>query len=156
MNSKEEHIKYYILGGMKIFPCRSNEKAPLITGWQEKASSSKEVVAAWWDKFPDANIGLLTGKKANLVVVDVDVKKGARGMESLKQLQDECGKLDTRMVHTPSGGLHYYFSYPQGVDTLKNRANLMPGIDIRADGGLVIAPGSSIDGNDYEFADDAK
>jgi putative DNA primase/helicase len=156
MKNREECIKYYIRGGMKIFPCKSNGKSPLITGWQNKATSDKEVIDAWWDKFPDANIGLLTGKKANLVVVDVDVKKGARGMESLKQLQDECGKLDTRMVHTPSGGLHYYFSYPQGVDTLKNRGNLMPGIDIRADGGLVIAPGSSIDGNDYEFEDEAK
>jgi putative DNA primase/helicase len=153
MINRAKYIKYYIRGGIKIFPCISDGKSPLITGWQEKASSSKEVVAAWWDKYPNANIGLLTGKKANLVVVDVDVKKGARGMESLKQLQDECGKLDTRMVHTPSGGLHYYFSYPQGVDTLKNRANLMPGIDIRADGGLVIAPGSSIDGNRYEFED---
>jgi len=153
MKSKEEHIKYYISGGMRIFPCKSNGKSPLITGWQEKASTDQEIVGTWWDKFPHANIGAVTGKKANLVVVDVDVKKGARGMESLKQLQDECGQFDTRLVHTPSGGLHYYFSYPQGVDTLKNKANLMPGIDIRADGGLVIAPGSSIDGNPYEFED---
>ena len=156
MKKQDEYIKYYIQEGKKIFPCRGDGKSPLITGWQNKATSNQEVIHTWWREYPNANIGLLTGKKANLVVVDVDVKKGARGMESLKQLQDECGKLDTRMVHTPSGGLHYYFSYPQGVDTLKNRANLMPGIDIRADGGLVIAPGSSIDGNDYEFEDEAK
>jgi len=155
-NNRKENIENYISRGVRIFPCKSNGKSPLISGWQEKASSDKEVIENWWKQYPDANVGVVTGKDANLVVVDVDVKNNAGGMESVRQLQNECGEFDTRTVRTPSGGLHYYFSYPQGVDTLKNRGNLMPGIDIRADGGLVIAPGSSINGKAYEFEDEAK
>ena len=154
--SLKEWIKYYIYGGLEIFPCKCNKKNPLTANGFKDSSSDEQVINDWWDKYPNANIGLPTGKVNNLVVVDVDVKNNAGGMGSLKQLQDECGEFDTRMVHTPSGGLHYYFSYPQGVDTIKNRTNMKPGIDIRADGGYVIAPGSSIDGNPYEFEDKDK
>ena len=154
--SFKEHIKYYILGGLEIFPCNSNKKSPLTKHGFKDASADEQVINNWWNKHPDANIGLPTGKVNNLVVVDVDVKNDAGGIDSLKQLQDECGKFDTRVVHTPSGGLHFYFSYPQGVDTIKNRTNMKPGIDIRADGGYVIAPGSSIDGNYYNFKDKDK
>ena len=154
--SFKERIKYYTLGGLEIFPCDANGKKPLTKHGFKDASADERVINDWWDKYPDANIGLPTGKINNLVVVDVDVKNDAGGMASLKQLQDECGEFNTRIVHTPSGGLHLYFSYPDDVDTIKNRANMKPGIDIRADGGYVIAPGSSIGGNYYEFDDEYK
>jgi hypothetical protein len=154
--SLKEWIKYYTYRRLEIFPCKCNKKNPLTSNGFKGASSDEQVINDWWDRYPDANIGLPTGKVNNLVVVDVDVKNDAGGMGSLKQLQDECGEFDTRVVHTPSGGLHYYFSYPLGVDTIKNRTNMKPGIDIRADGGYVIAPGSSIDSNPYEFEDEHK
>ena len=151
-----KYINAYVLDNKKVFPCVENKKNPLTANGFKDASSDEQVINDWWDRYPDANIGLATGKQTNLVVVDVDVKNGANGLESLKQLQLECGEFDTRVVRTPSGGLHYYFSYPRGVDTIKNRTNMKPGIDIRADGGYVIAPGSSIDGNPYEFEDEHK
>lgn len=154
--SFKERIKYYTLGGLEIFPCDANGKKPLTKHGFKDASADELVINDWWDKYPDANIGLPTGKINNLVVVDVDVKNGADGMASLKQLQDECGEFNTRIVHTPSGGLHFYFSYPDDANTIKNRTNMKPGIDIRADGGYVIAPGSSIGGNYYEFDDEYK
>jgi putative DNA primase/helicase len=139
-----------------VFPCIPNEKRPLTAHGFKDASSNEQVINGWWDKHPNANIGLPTGKVNNLVVVDVDVKNNVGGMDSLKQLQDECGEFDTRVVHTPSGGLHFYFKYPQGVDAIKNRTNMKSGIDIRADGGYIVAPGSSIDGNYYELKDKSK
>jgi len=156
VNNKKEHIKYYAYEGLEIFPCNDNKKTPLTKHGFKDASADEQVINSWWDKYPDANIGLPTGKTNNLIVVDVDVKNDADGMASLKQLQDECGEFYTRIVHTPSGGLHFYFNYPDDVDTIKNRANMKPGIDIRADGGYVIAPGSSIGGNYYEFDDKYK
>jgi len=157
MKHKEEYLEYYISRGMKIFPCICNGKSPVISGWQEKATTDMETINNWWNgKYYNANIGLLTGRGNNLVIVDVDVKNDAGGMASLKQLQDECGEFNTRVVHTPSGGLHFYFRHPQDVDNIKNRTNMNPGIDIRADGGYVIAPGSRIDGNYYEFDDKDK
>jgi len=153
MKNTEEYFKYYAGMGLKTFPCGRNKKSPLTKNGFKDASSDKQVINDWRDRYPNANIGLPTGKINNLVVVDVDVKNDAGGMDSLKQLQDECGEFDTRIVHTPSGGLHFYFKYPQDVDTIKNRTNMKPGIDIRAVGGYVIAPGSSIDGNYYKFDD---
>lgn len=152
--SLKEYVKYYLLGGLEIFPCKKNKKEPLTLHGYKDASLDEKVVNDWWDKYPNANIGLPTGKVNNLVVVDVDVKNDAGGMDSLKQLEDECGKFDTKVVNTPSGGRHYYFNYPDDVDTIKCKTNLMSGIDIRADGGYVIASGSSIDGNPYEFEDE--
>ncbi len=149
--SLKEWIKYYTYRGLEIFPCKCNKKNPLTANGFKDASSDEQVINGWWDKYPDANIGLPTGRVNNLVVVDVDVKNDAGGMDSLQQLLEECGEFDTRVVHTPSGGLHYYFSYPQDEEIIKCRTNLRPGIDIRADGGYVVAPGSSIDGNAYEF-----
>ena len=146
----------YASDKLEVFPCISNEKRPLTAHGFKDASLDKQVISDWWGKHPRANIGLPTGKVNNLVVIDVDVKNDAGGMTSLKHLQDECGELDTRVVHTPSGGLHFYFKYPNDVNTIKSRTNMKPGIDIRADGGYVVAPGSSIDGNYYELKDKGK
>jgi len=152
--NRDECIKHYMLGGMKIFPCKPNQKAPLTQHGFKDASNDAGIIETWWGNHPTANIGLVTGKEANLVVVDVDVKNNAGGMESLKKLQDECGEFNTRVVRTPSGGLHYYFSYPEAVvEPIKCKTGFRKGIDIRADGGYVVAPGSSIDGNPYEFED---
>ena len=137
----------------KIFPCKSNGKRPLTLHGHKDASADAGVITTWWSNYPDANIGLCTGKDANLIVVDIDVKSNAGGMESLQALEAEFEKLDTLVVTTPSGGLHYYFSLPKEVEAISCMVAFKKGIDIRADGGYVIAPGSSIDGKPYEFKD---
>lgn len=93
------------------------------------------------------NIGIATGN--GLIVVDVDVKNNAAGEESLKQLIEENGDLPkTWTANTPSGGKHYYFSYEGEI---KCKTGVRPGLDIRADGGYVVAPPSAADGT-YEWA----
>ena len=154
--SFKEFIKYYIEGGRKIFPCEANGKKPITTNGYKDATTSPNQINEWWNNHPDANIGLVTGEEANLVVVDVDVKDNARGMKSLEELEDKCGQFDTLMAHSPSGGRHYYFKYPQGNHSIGCRINLRPGIDIRANGGYIIAPGSTIDGIPYQFDDKDK
>jgi len=155
-NDRNEHIKYYILGGQEIFPCEVNGKSPITTNGYKDASSDPNQIKIWWENHPNANIGLATGKDANLVVIDVDVKNDVGGMESLEQLENECGRFDTLMVHSPSGGRHYYFKYPQGNPSIGCRTNLRSGIDIRANGGYIIAAGSTIDGIPYQFKDKDK
>ena len=154
--SFKEFIKYYIEGGRKIFPCEANGKKPITTNGYKDATTSPNQINEWWNNHPDANIGLVTGEEANLVVVDVDVKDNARGMKSLEELEDKCGQFDTLMAHSPSGGRHYYFKYPQGNHSIGCRINLRPGIDIRANGGYIVAPGSTIDGIPYQFDDKDK
>ncbi len=156
MKSKFDYAEQYASDGIDVFPCDANGKSPLTKHGYKDASSNANDVERWWKAYPDANIGMPTGRRNNLVIVDVDIKGGAKGFESLSQLMSEGVVFDTKTVKTPSGGYHYYYTYPEGFDRVKNKVNVRPGIDIRADGGYVVAPGSSIDGNNYEFPDNNK
>ena len=151
-----DHLDYYIEKGWTIFPCIPNDKYTAMPGGYKNGSSDLLKIYKWWEGSPTSNIGLVTGEANNLVVVDVDVKDGAPGLKSLSELEAECGKFDTLTVNTPSGGLHYYFSYPQGRSINCSANKIKPGVDIRANGGHVVAPGSVIDGNYYEFVDKNK
>ena len=75
--NRKEYLKYYIDGGLEIFPCNGNKKTPLTKHGFKDASADKQLINDWWNKHPDANIGLPTGRINNLVVVDVDVKNDA-------------------------------------------------------------------------------
>lgn len=150
MTSKLDCAKQYALEGKKVFPCQPNGKVPLTLNGYKDASSDVADIEAWWDAYPEANIGFTTGRDNDVAVIDVDVKGNAKGLESFAQLMQEGITFDTKSVKTPSGGFHYYFLYPKGVDVIKNRVNVRPGIDVRGDGGYVLAPNSSI--NDEHYA----
>ena len=114
-------------------------KHPRISNWQNKASNDPREIKRWWRKWPDANVGIVTGPKSGLVVVDADVKDN--GLETIRSLATDHPELmNTYIVITGGGGLHLYFRHP-GVE-VKNRVRFAPGLDIRADNGLVIAPPS--------------
>lgn len=98
-----------------------------------------EEIETWFTAWPEANIGVVTGALSGIVVVDVDPDHG--GNVGIQDLIAEHGKLpDTPEVLTGGGGRHIYFRHP-GVP-IKNTVNLVPGVDIRADGGLVVVPSS--------------
>lgn len=143
---KLERALSYIDLGWSVFPLIPNTKKPLTKNGFKDATKSVYLIKKWWTDNPDANIGIATGKVSGIVVVDVDVKNGAKGIESLSSL-----KVDntTLTALTPSGGRHLYYLVPK--DGLRCRNGLMPGIDIKADGGYVVAPGSVIDGKNYEW-----
>lgn len=133
--------------GWAVFPLIPNSKRPLTHNGFKDASKDAEAVKHWWTEHPTANIGIATGVISDLVVVDVDVKNGARGIESLDSIK---GMTPTLAVQTPSGGMHFYYLAPGPT---RCRTGLLPGIDIKADGGYVVAPGSRIDGKPYEWLD---
>ena len=133
--------------GFRVVRLRPKEKVPLAKGWQDQATDDPEAVARLWDARPQANIGVATG--GGIVVVDVDRKDGKDGDESIR-LVAESTDLAGYRVTTPSGGYHLYFHSEQPV---RNRTSLLLGVDIRADGGYVVGPGSEIDGKSYELVD---
>ena len=150
----EQIIKNYPENGKYIFPCSPEFKSPLVqmgTGFCN-ASNDKKKLCAWWHLFPSAMIGLVTGIKNNIVVLDVDVhSKDGNGFNTLKEFEEAGLNIpDTYRVNTPSGGCHYYFKYPFGYD-IRNSVNKVGlGLDIRSTGGYVIAPGSiTITGKKY-------
>jgi putative DNA primase/helicase len=117
------------------------------------------VVAGWWRRWPDANIGILTGKHSGFVVLDVDISHdGVDGIESLRQLRHRYGGLpETRSTITGSGGYHLLFRHPGGERILPNvqRLDDLPGLDIRGDGGYIVAPPSMhASGARYEWEND--
>lgn len=142
----------YTRRGWRVFPCHapasgacscgagdcaSPAKHPRTRHGLHDASAEEDVVARWWRRWPGANVGLRTGD--GLVVLDVDPAHG--GTESLAVLKTDHGPLPaTATVRTGSGGLHLYFRHD---GALRNSAGALgPGLDVRADGGYVIAPPS--------------
>jgi len=105
------------------------------------ATTNPETIKAWWAKWPLAMIGVPTGKKSGLSVLDVDRKNGVDGLENLREaLGFNPFDLTPLVAESPSGGLHFYFRYN---GNLKNSAGLLAaGIDVRGDGGYIVAPPS--------------
>lgn len=133
-------------------PCGKNAaKHPRTMHGVSDASADLATVTRWWQMWPNANIGIATGRRSDLVVLDVDFR--ASGDASLATLIDQHGPLpETACVHTGGGGLHYYFAHPGG--TVRNSASkLGAGLDIRGEGGYVVAPPSlHVSGATYTWA----
>jgi putative DNA primase/helicase len=107
-------------------------------------------VMEWWGGWPDANIGLATGDVSNLLVVDIDPANG--GDDAIANLEARFGELEpTWSVATGSGGTHLYYRMPN-ADIRNSASAVGPGIDIRANGGYVVAPPSRhISGGKYRW-----
>lgn len=129
----------YAVRGWSPIPIEPRGKRPLVPWleFQQRIAEGGEI-AAWFARWPDANVGIVTGRVSGIVVVDVDARHG--GLDSLRELERAHGALPpTVEATTGGGGRHLYF----GVDAaLHNRVGLRPGIDLRAEGGCVVAPPS--------------
>jgi hypothetical protein len=131
-------------------PCPTPGKHPRFANWQGEATIDPEKIRKWFTgKLRGSNVGIATGATSGIFVLDVDLKSG--GEESLASLIDKHGRLpNTLQAVTGSGGHHYYFTHP-GV-TVKNGVAIRPGIDIRGDGGLVVAaPSMHMSGRQYDW-----
>ena len=130
----------YLKRGWSVVPLVPGGKRPLVrwTEYQTRLPSVQEL-EAWLKKWPDANIAIVTGSRSGLVVMDVDPRNG--GAESLRSLEEVHGALPPTIEAITGGrGRHIYFRHPGG--TVHNRVAMKPGIDLRADGGMVAAPPS--------------
>lgn len=122
--------------------CTNVGKHPRTKNGFKDAAIDEAKIREWWAKWPDANIGIPTGEASGLVVLDVDPRNG--GEHALDDLQDENGKLpETPESLTGGGGQHILFAYPtDGVKVTGGTNKAGPGLDIKADGGYIVAPPS--------------
>jgi hypothetical protein len=130
----------YLARDWSIIPIEPRGKRPVVP-WLEyqRRRAAPAEVEGWFERWPDANVGIVTGALSGLVVLDVDVRHG--GDDSLAGLERTQGRLaPTVEARTGGGGRHLYFAHPGG--TVPNRVALVPGIDLRGDGGCVVAPPS--------------
>lgn len=144
----------YARAGFQVFPVRQS-KAPYIEGGLKNASSDPEQIRAWWTKWPYANIGIATGNASHgLVVIDLDVdkEKGVDGRESLRSWEAQHGVLPATLCSiTGRGGNHLLYYSMQRV---RNRTGVLPGVDVRGDGGYIVAPPSiHANGQQYRWSD---
>jgi len=120
--------------GMSVIPCKQDKK-PLVS-WAEYQSRhpSESEIRQWWDKWPSANIAIVTGKISGVDVVDCD------NQEAYQLLNDNYLPDDfiTPIAKTPKG-FHVYFAHRDG---LANAVRVIPGTDLRTTGGYVVAPPS--------------
>ena len=126
--------------GWSVLPLQPKSKRPLVA-WREledRRAGSKEV-EGWFRRWPDANVGVVTGMISHLVVLDIDPKHG--GDDALAGLERRYGLLGpTVEAVTGGGGRHFYFAAPAAE--IRNRAGMAQGIDLRGDGGYIVAPPS--------------
>lgn len=136
--------------GWSVVPVLERSKRPAIA-WREFQSRCPRPaeLEVWLHHMPRANIAAVTGAISGIVVVDVDPAHG--GDESLVAIEREAGKLPATVeARTGGGGRHLYFAHPGGH--VGNRAGILPGIDLRGDGGVIVLPPSiHPSGNAYEW-----
>jgi len=105
----------------------------------KEATRDEVQIKDWFRGWPDANIGIACGP-SRIVVIDVDPRNdGETGLVELQRVHGDLPR--TRMVCTGGGGWHYYFAYPDGIDSVKSQVPVQ-GVEIKAAGAYVIAPPS--------------
>ena len=151
MGLGEEAVRYARLG-LAVFPLSSGTKKPVAgTSGLKAATTNTDGFLEHWGSH---NIGIATGQvSGNIVVIDCDNDElsGKDGYGTVRAWEREHGELpETWLAITPRGGYHYYYRLPSGV-TFTNSANEDAAVDIRGDGGYVVAPPSSTKVGTYSW-----
>ena len=157
-NSLKAAALAHAKNGFYVIPLVENSKRPLISDWQNRATTNPLQIDSWWSEHPNANIGIAC-EVSNLIVIDLDTSKGAvpsspwnelgakNGEDVFKEICRKAGDsqlFDTYSVKTPSGGKHLYF-YDQNVAIKQGtEVNGWWRVDTRSKGGYIVAEGSRL------------
>jgi hypothetical protein len=136
--------------GWFAFPCKL-DKTPYVSGGFKAASLDSEQIRAWWKRWPEASIGIATGR-SRVAVLDVDPRHS--GDETFSRLSERLGSstFETVQSRTGGGGSHFIFRCPPDIAIKGGVSVFGEGIDVRADGGYIIVPPSRHpSGNSYEW-----
>jgi Bifunctional DNA primase/polymerase, N-terminal/MutS domain I len=157
-NSLKAAALAHAKNGFYVIPLVENSKRPLISDWQNRATTNPLQIDSWWTEHPNANIGIAC-EVSNLIVIDLDTSKGAvpsspwnelgakNGEDVLKEICRKAGDsqiFETYSVKTPSGGKHLYF-YDQNIAIKQGtEVNGWWRVDTRSKGGYIVAEGSRL------------
>ena len=138
----------YLKYGYAVLPLQRGGKKPHRMlpehGGVHNATVHPSQAWEWWKQDAAANVGIATGQRSQLVVIDCDVKRGVPGPQNFNQFLTDAMHRDfdwetVPYVTTPSGGVHLWL---RTKVAMPERPGILPGVDIKADGGLVVAPPS--------------
>ena len=153
--------------GWRVFPLRVGDKRPAIRDWEARATTNPARIRRAWARAP-FGIGIACGP-SGLVVLDLDRPKPdsvrppewdrpgiTDGADALAALAEDHGvepPLETFSVLTGSGGEHLYFTTPKGVKIKNSAGRIGWLVDVRAEGGYVVAAGSTVRGRRYQASE---
>jgi hypothetical protein len=135
----------YRAQNFSVIPLRAREKRPLVQ-WEQfqMELASEEQIRDWWDQNPDANVGIVTGAISGLLVIDLDSEP------STAELKEIVGSYDWSAVPCSRTGKGWHLFFKPPGEKITSRAGVISGLDVRADGGYVVAPPSvHPNGNEY-------
>lgn len=136
--------------GIPVFPCKPNPpgpKQPLTPNGFKDATTDEKQIRAWWNRWPNAMIGVPTGLASGIDVLDLDLKPDE--FIDGHKFMPRWEKLSKVICETPSGGHHLYF---RSTGRVRNTTSqIAPGVDTRGEGGYVIVPPSSNAAGKYKF-----
>src|SRR5215469_12522388 len=139
MTPIETALAYAAGRGWPIFPVSwDGKKHPLIKAFPTDATTDPAVIATWWRRWPNAWVAVVCGRRSGFVVLDVDVKNGCNGFDTLADLG--CSYLPvTPISHTRSWGVHVYLAVISvEIRNSIGKFGLGPGLDVRGQGGFVV------------------
>jgi hypothetical protein len=164
-----ETAKEYAALGWKVLPiygpigvqcscsgasCGCIGKHPITSDGLKSATLDQEQLEVWWKTLHHLNIGVATGADSGIFVLDIDVKGDKRGDISIEYLEAQHGSLpETVEAITGCGGRHLIFMHPGfPISNKQDGKCLGAGIDVRGDGGYIVAPGSKYkSGTEYRW-----
>jgi len=132
--------------GYPVFPCAPGDKVPITPHGFKDATTDTAQIEAWWEKYPDANIGIPT---AGLLVVDVDGEDNRWPDDPEKAEELACSPISL----TPRGGRHHIFRQPEGRAWKNTAGRIALKVDTRANGGYIVVPPSVVEGKPYRWAE---
>ena len=137
--------------GRRVFPVAAathniadatDGKTPLLKGWPERATTNADQIRRWWgDEYLGANVGVVTGSSSGITIVDLDhrLDEGKDGVAELLALEQQHGSIPDGPVVERGTSLHLWFAH---TSELRSINGVLPGVDVKTDGGFVIAPPS--------------
>jgi len=146
MAADPETALYLAARGFYIAPLVSNSKKP--SGhWREQSTLDTQTIKDWfvdpYMEWPQKLNILVDASKSGLCIVDIDDKDGKDGSSAWVKLVGSNPMPKTFTVRTPTGGRHLYF---RASGYTNSAGKLAPGLDIRGEGGYVVAPSSTLKG----------
>ncbi len=125
--------------GLRVFPCWPRKKEPAIRDNLRLAAVDETIVRRFWGEQGVYNIGVATGPGSGVWVLDID---GWRE-RTLSRLEAEHGAMPPTVEAISGAGRHLYFRWPDGAEIRNSQDRVdIPGLDVRGDGGYVLAPPS--------------
>ncbi len=142
----------YAEQGTAVLPLQPHGKAPATASGVKQATTDTGIIDGWWTAAPNMNIGIATGSRSGIFVLDVDDEAGE---QSLRELERTNGDLPETVEAITGKGRHCYFRLGEGVSIRNSAGKLGPGLDVRGNEGFVVAPPSiHPSGRRYEWSVD--